>query len=334
LLPNSSLIGGGEPVNDTFQYTPDLFENLVEAIPRLVRSKQDLLLFFQGAGAPHGVLAEHEAQLRGNKDDFNKFRVARAVLTALNALGDAGLRSRRELLRRVVEFEDFGVCWPNEQAAARGYVGRIRDMVNVKDSFTRMQMEKDEERRARASGARAKLEEAEKKRVEREAIRKDLFALFGMSDPHRRGRQLEGVLNRLFASYGILVRESFTVGGPDGEGTVEQVDGAIELDGTLYLVEMKWWHQPIGVPDVAPHLVRVFSRGGQVRGVFISHSDFTEPAIAQCRDAINRGSVIVLALLEEIVAVLDQQAELRPWLQAKIDIALLDKVPFARPTIR
>jgi hypothetical protein len=87
-----------------------------------------------------------------------------------------------------------------------------------------------------------------------------LFALFAMTDAQKRGKALESILNRLFANYGIAVREAFTVAGPDGEGVVEQIDGAVELDGHLYLVEMKWWDKPLGRAEVSPHLVRVFSR--------------------------------------------------------------------------
>jgi hypothetical protein len=60
-------------------------------------------------------------------------------------------------------------------------------------------------------------------------------------------KALEGVLNRLFEVEHILIREAFEVHdeGADG-GTIEQIDGAIELDGRMYLVEMKWWSQPFG----------------------------------------------------------------------------------------
>jgi hypothetical protein len=57
----------------------------------------------------------------------------------------------------------------------------------------------------------------------------------------------------------------------DGQGIVEQIDGVVELDGRLYLVEVKWWHDPLGPGDVAQHLVRVFNRG-HARGIFIAAS--------------------------------------------------------------
>src|SRR5207247_4118679 len=110
-------------------------------------------------------------------------------------------------------------------------------------------------------------------------IKADLFALFAESDVRKRGKALEGVLNQLFALDGLLVKEAFTVKGRCGDGVIEQIDGLVEVDGLLYLVEMKWWNTPLGVGEVSQHLVRVFSRGGQARGLFISYSAYTEPAI-------------------------------------------------------
>lgn len=36
------------------------------------------------------------------------------------------------------------------------------------------------------------------------------------------------------------MRGAFELKGNEGEGIVEQVDGVIEIDGTIYLLEMKW----------------------------------------------------------------------------------------------
>ena len=43
------------------------------------------------------------------------------------------------------------------------------------------------------------------------AIKADLFALFTQKDAHARGKALEGVLNRLFKAFEILIREDFTL---------------------------------------------------------------------------------------------------------------------------
>jgi len=301
---------------------------LKEALPKLCKSKQDLLNFFQGAGVSREALKPYQRLLAEKKDEFNKYHVTRDLLVMLNERGEAGLGERRALLRRVTDTEDYSGCWENDRAAAIGLVAQIRAMVDVKDSFTRMKNDRDSETRKRRAAQDAALAAAAEKKRSIQAVRDDFYALFGAKDPHKRGKDLERVLNALFAAYGVLVREAFTVKSIGSEGIVEQIDGLIELEGTLYLVELKWWATSIGVAEIAPHLVREFSRGGQARGIFISYSPYSEPAIAQCRDAIAQGAVIVLCKLEEIVRVLDSDADLPSVLKAKVQSVIADKQPF------
>ncbi|MDZ4854262.1 MAG: restriction endonuclease [Nitrospirota bacterium] len=314
----------------SFHYPPELLQLLIDTIPKLCKSKRDLLLFFQGAGTPKTLLVPYEEMLRKNKETFNKYLVARELLTKLNERGERTLRERREILKRVTEFDDFSVCWESDRAAARGLVAQVRDLVNVKDSFTRMRNEKDEEKRKRITEQEAAAKTRQEQNAKRNKVREDLFALFAQQDAHKRGKLLEQVLNDLFACHDMLVREAFTVRGNCAEGVIEQIDGLIELDGHLYLVEMKWWNSPIGVGDIAPHLVRIFNRGGQARGVFISYTDFTEPAVSQCRDALVRGAVVVLATLQEIVTLLNAEGDLKAWFRAKLNAAIVDKQPYVR----
>jgi restriction system protein len=314
----------------SFHYPPELLQLLIDTIPKLCKSKRDLLLFFQGAGVSKSVLVPYEEALRTSKETFNKYHVTRALLANVNEKGEGALRERREILKRVTEFDDFSVCWESDRAAARGLVAQVRDLVNVKDSFTRMRNEKDEERQKRIAEQEAVAKLRRERKTKRDKVKADLYALFAQQDAQQRGKLLECVLNDLFRCYDISVREDFTIRGHCGEGVIEQIDGLIELEGHLYLVEMKWWNTPIGVENIAPHLVRVFSRGGQARGLFISYSDFTDPAIAQCRDAMIRGAVVVLSKLDEIVSLLDAERDFKKWLKAKINAAIVDKQPFVR----
>lgn len=240
----------------SFHYPPEMLQLLIDTLPKLCKSKNDLLLFFRGAGVSNADLAPHQELLRSNRAAFNKYHVARELLTTLNEQGERSLRARRELLKRVVEFDDFSVCWENDRAVARGMVAQIRDMVNVKDSFTRMRNEKDAERRQRMEQQQAAVAEQVARKARRDKVKSDLYRLFGEVDAHKRGKSLEGVLDELFACHDVLVRQSFTVRGSCSEGVIEQIDGLIELAGHSYLVEMKWWNAPLGINDVAPHLVR------------------------------------------------------------------------------
>lgn len=316
----------------SFHYPPELLQLLIDTIPKLCKSKRDVLLFFQGAGVSLAIRQPYERLLQTDKASFSKYHVTRELLTKLNELGEGSLRVRREVLRRVTEFEDFSVCWDSDRAAARGLVAQIRDVVNVKDSFTRMRIEKDEEKRKRVEQTQVASAEQQTRKARRDKVKADLYGLFGESDAHKRGKALEGVLNELFSCHNILVREAFTIKGKCGEGVIEQIDGLVELDGHLYLVEMKWWNSPLGVTEVAPHLVRVFGRAGQARGLFISYTDFTAPAISECRTALGGGAVIVLATLQEIVSLMDREGDLQRWLKRKVNAAIIDKEPYFKGT--
>lgn len=204
---------------DQFHYPPDVFELLVETIPRLCRSKQAVVLFLEGAGVAGDDLVEIARIVRTNPENINKFEIVRNVLAKVNARGNSGLRARREIIKRVTEFENFEICWDNERLKAKGLVASVREAVNAKDSFTRMKQERDAEREQVLARQRAEQTAAAERRVKIEDVSKRLSALFGMDEPQERGKLLEAVLNDLFKVYGLLVREGFRRRSPD-TGTV------------------------------------------------------------------------------------------------------------------
>lgn len=311
-----------------YHYPPELFQLLVDTIPRLCRSKRDVLLFFRGAGVKESMLRDLEERLADDAPSINKFDMVRTLLARLNEAGDAVLGERRTLLQRVHDFEDFSTCWDNDRLAAQGLVGQIRQVVNVKDSFTRMRHEREEEARKHRDASRREAEAVRQKRETLDGIRRDLAQLFTMEDARKRGILLEDVLNRFFQTDGILVRESFTRAGEPGQGVIEQIDGVVELEGDIYLVEMKWLKAPVGPGDVAQHLVRVFGRHSS-RGIFISYSAYTEAAIRTCKDSLAK-AVVVLCTLEEFVLLMESDKGLRDFLKEKVHGAIIDKEPLTR----
>jgi restriction system protein len=315
-------------VDIVFQYPPDLMSLLIDAIPCLCRSKKDVLLFFQGAGVAATFTQDLQQQVYADPDRLKKHEMVRTVLTRLNARGEATLRERREVLKRVVEFEDFSSCWPNDQLKGKGLVAEIRKLINVKDAFTRMSQEREAESRQRKEAAEAKAKAIQEKKQEIQALKDQMFALFAMTDVWARGKKLESVLNRLFKASDILVRESFTLRGDESQRVVEQIDGVIEIDGHLYLVEVKWWNERLGPGDVAQHQVRVMGRG-HVRGIFISASSYTDAAIQACRDSLTL-ALFVLCDLEEIVRALEAAMPLPEMFRRKIQGAIIDKQPLTK----
>ena len=82
--------------------------------------------------------------------------------------------------------------WPaRDQLKAKGLVASVRESVNVKDSFTRMKLERDAERAATLARQRAEQTLAAGKRAKIEQVNTRLAALFGMDDkPRQRGKLL------------------------------------------------------------------------------------------------------------------------------------------------
>ena len=313
-------------LDQTYHYPPELLEMLTEVIPCLFKSKQGVIDFFRGAGTPAPFLAEWQSKVRADRDSVKKHEIARDVLRQLNEGGDKTLAQRREVIKRVSEFEDFSTCYENDRYKAQGLVAQILKVVNVKDSFTRMNLEREKERKQRQAAYTTSVEAKQKEVKERTAIKDSLYKLFAETDPYKRGKQLEGILNSLFSFAGFLVREAFTLKGDEGQGIIEQIDGVVEVDGMLYLVEMKWWDRPIGRQEIAPHFVSVYGRGN-VGGIFISYSGFSPAAIEDAKTGLVQ-KVFVLTELQEIIQVIDRESDLAAFFKEKINRAKSDRNPF------
>jgi hypothetical protein len=183
----------------TFQYTPDLFALLVDTIPVLCKSKLDVVLFFRGAGTPASMTAELEKRINADRANISKYEIVRTILTRINEGGDAFLTVRRELLKRVVEFEDFTRCYDSDVMKAKGLVSEVQHLINVKDSFTRINQERAREADARRAEHERRIAAMKDRQQKIEAAKSNLFALFAETNPQRRGKALEGVLKTFSA---------------------------------------------------------------------------------------------------------------------------------------
>ena len=310
-----------------FHYPPEIFNLLVDTLPLLCRSKQDVVQFFVGAGVENEDISEVARIVRTNRGSINKFDIVRNVLTKVNARGDSGLRPRREILKRVTEFENFDTCWDSDRLKAQGLVAVLSKTINVKDSFTRMKQERDTEKEKTVASQRTKQQAAAEKRAKIVDINNRLSALFGMDDrPQERGKLLESVLNDLFRVFEIDVREDFRRRDPDTGVVVEQIDGVIELDGKIHLVEMKWLNAPVGIGEFSPHLSRLFLRG-DASGIFISSNGYTKSVLSECSTALTK-KTIFLCSLQEFVMLLQRQGDLLDLLRRKHQAAIVEKNPF------
>jgi hypothetical protein len=299
---------------------------MVDTMPLLVRSKRDLIAFFEGAGVNERHLASLRSQVMRDRSSIGLYEIAKRILYAVNGQNDdEGLQARRELVKRVTEFTAFDKCYPDKAMAARGGVAAIKSFVHARDTTIRIEEAYRREREQNIARAEDEARAVREKRSKRDAIRADLVALLPSTNPSARGRELERILARLFALDGVLVKESFTLTSPSGNGVVEQIDGVIEVDGSQYLVEMKWHDTPLGVEDVSRHFARVFGRA-QSRGIFIVHPSYTSTAVETVRDNL-RSAPFVLCTVDEIVRILEAGVTVNEWLLPKIRAAISEREP-------
>ncbi len=316
-------------MNDVYHYPPDLFDLIVQTIPLLNRSKKSVLTFFNGAGISTTLYEDVTIRVHTNPDDISKYEICRIILERINQNSDKYLRERREILKRITEFEAFSTCWESDQLKAKGLVSEIQKVINVKDSFTRMKQERENEQNLRRKEHQQKISEIQKQKETIGKIKKELYSLFSESNHQKRGKTLESVLNNYFKTYQILVKEDFKRVGEPGEGIVEQIDGIVEVDNQIFLAEMKWKKDSIGAEDIYSHLGRIYHRAS-AHGIFISASGYTASGISAAKEALVKNALLVMFDLEEFVKVIENEIDFKNYLRDKIKTAIIEKDPYKR----
>src|SRR5208337_1447932 len=119
-------------------------------------------------------------------------QITRSVLCRLNDRHDAALAPRREIIKRVSEFEDFSTCWESDQLKVRGLVSQVRQVVNVKDSFTRMNLEREKERAAHRAAAEAEMRGRQRKREEIDQVKRHSRSQPGGNRHRLQGHRVQG----------------------------------------------------------------------------------------------------------------------------------------------
>jgi hypothetical protein len=90
--------------------------------------------------------------------------------------------------------------------------------------------------------------------------------------PQERGYAFEKFLNTLFNTFNMKARSPFCLTG-------EQIDGSIEFEGNIYLIEAKWQKVLIGNADLLVLNGKVDGKATWSRGIFISYSGFTQEGL-------------------------------------------------------
>ena len=150
------------------------------------------------------------------------------------------------------------------------------------------------------------------------ALRTDLLG-FTQLTAQKRGYAFEALLRDLFNVFGLEAREPFRLKG-------EQIDGSFLLQGETYLVEAKWQDAQTGVADLHTFHGKLEQKAAWTRGLFVSHSGFTEDGLA----AFGRGKRVVCMDGLDLYETLSREIPLNHVLDRKVRRAAETGLPFAR----
>ena len=287
-----------------FHFPPDLFNILVDTIPRLNKTKKDLLLFFQNVGVPSTYLQPYYLLLKTNRSQFKKFDVTREVLATLNEQTEKMLGVRRKLLQRIVEFDSFETCYPNDKDRAKANVSDIQKIVKLKDTVTKYENYLSREQSEKIQEKQKVIDKLCQSRKHFVDLEQRFAQLFSIQNPQERGKKLEQVLNDIFMYFKIGIKEDFVIYDDERE------------------------KEPLGVDKVARFMSRLLVRKN-VDGIIVSYASFTETAILTAKEALAI-SVLALVDLKDIYDVLNQKKDIGDFFSELIKNVKLYKNPKPR----
>ncbi len=134
--------------------------------------------------------------------------------------------------------------------------------------------------------------------------------------PQSRGYAFERFLVRLFELFGMKPRESFRNRG-------EQIDGSFILHGETYLFEAKWQNDKTGAKDLRDFEGKLNEKAAWARGLFISHSGFSESAL----EMFGRGKRTICMTGLDLYDMLEREISLNEVIDRKVRRAAEDGRP-------
>jgi hypothetical protein len=146
---------------------------------------------------------------------------------------------------------------------------------------------------------------------------KDRFLqLQAMTDRHARGRQFETLLNELFDLADLHPRAAYSL-------QHEQIDGAFTFQTDDYLLEAKWWAEPLQPKHLSDFKAKIDSKAKHVLGLLVAVNGYTHGAI----EVHSHGTPLVLMDGTDLYAVLDGRISFSELLERKRRYAAETGVP-------
>jgi hypothetical protein len=140
-------------------------------------------------------------------------------------------------------------------------------------------------------------------------LKEEFLRLASEHDRNKAGLALEQLLNRLFEVFQLRPRQPFRVIG-------EQIDGSFELDGQIYLLEVKWEAHPLSEAPLLAFRGKIEGKASFTRGVFVAINGIS----TQARDAITRGKQPSFFVIDghDLMMILAEAISLHDFLRRRV----------------
>jgi hypothetical protein len=250
----------------TKRLSPVFAELAQDALLRAFWHKRSLHSFLQQHGVAGAVLAQwHPDQ---TKREYAEWLWSHLIQS------DQGHRTILAIARSLAEMRDFPDLERREDtkeqiAGAKLAVDRLKIEVTKIDRSTQETASAKERRKANQQELESRL--AEQKSVG--LLLQELEGLMPQLGTQAGGYAFEKWFYDLANFFELSARPSYKVG-------ARQIDGAITIEGTTYLIETKFTANPVGSPDVDIFMAKIESKADNTMGLFVSTSGFNSGAVA------------------------------------------------------
>jgi len=140
-------------------------------------------------------------------------------------------------------------------------------------------------------------------------LKDEFVQLTKEKDRNKAGLSFERFLNRLFEIFQLKPRLPFRIVG-------EQIDGSFELDGQIYLLELKWENHPLPEETLLAFRGKIEGKSAFTRGVFVAVNGIS----VQARDAITRGKQPSFFVIDgyDLMMILNEAMSLHEFLRCRV----------------
>lgn len=277
-------------------------EAIVEVCGKAFWLKDPLKSLMLSAGVP--------PELYERYSDESKFKIARHVLSELDAMGDEGWEIQRRLVTEFCQLRrlpDENVPDPDAGLSALRF---LKELAQDQKLFVEREQSEAEQRAQEARRQQAALAARAEKIVELRKVFEEL-AMAG-AHPQARGYSLEDVLAELFELHEIAYRRSYRT-------PTEEIDGHFGFKGFDYLVEARWRRDPPTEADLAAFKGKVDRKIQSTRGLFVSIVGYRQEVVLQ----FTRGTTSNIVLIDgqDLVLILEGHISLTDALDLKVQKA-------------